>query len=435
MASQVPVTSTLPATPKPGYRLLLRTPGARSFVGAGFAARQPFAMLTISMVLLIEHTTGSYAAAGAAAAVAGVSMAVCAPRAGRLADRYGQRAVLLPGSALHAAAVGLLVVLAACQAPAWALLTAAVPAGATVPQVGPMVRARWTVALKDGPAGLLATAAAFESVTDELTFVVGPIVATALCTGVHPAAGLVAEAALTLAGGALFAAQHTSAPCPQRGRGAHSTHRQARHASAISVAGVRALAVGLMGVGAVFGGMQVSLTAVTQEMGRPGLNGVLYGAFAAGNMLAGAAYGAVSWRRGPRTRLLVAYAALTVACTPLWVTDSAAVLAAVGFVVGLFIAPVIVTGYTLVDALVPAAARTEAFTWLTGSVALGQALAVTSAGFLTDRAGAQSGFVVPVAGTALALTVLVALRRRLSPASRGMVTAGVLGHREPVTVD
>src|ERR1044072_6089099 len=91
------VTST---SSRPGYGQLLRTRGAWTFLLPGFAARQPFAMLTISIVLLVRHTTGSYGAAGAVAAVTGVSMALFAPYGGRLADRYGQRAVLLPGVTL-----------------------------------------------------------------------------------------------------------------------------------------------------------------------------------------------------------------------------------------------------------------------------------------------------------------------------------------------
>ncbi|MEU9385454.1 hypothetical protein AB0D38_32815, partial [Streptomyces sp. NPDC048279] len=51
--------------PRPGYGQLLRTRGAWTFLLPGFAARQPFAMLTISIVLLVQHTTGSYGAAGA----------------------------------------------------------------------------------------------------------------------------------------------------------------------------------------------------------------------------------------------------------------------------------------------------------------------------------------------------------------------------------
>lgn len=102
---------------RPGYGQLLRTPGAWTFLLPGFAARQPFAMLTIGIVLLVQHTTGSYGTAGAVAAVAGVSMALVAPQGGKLADRFGQRAVLLPGVLLHTASVSALTALALADAP------------------------------------------------------------------------------------------------------------------------------------------------------------------------------------------------------------------------------------------------------------------------------------------------------------------------------
>lgn len=391
-------------------------------------------MLTISLVLLVEHTTGSYGKAGAAAAVTGVAMAFCAPHAGRLADRHGQRSVLVPGVVLHAVAVCTLVVLALAHVPVWALLAAAVPAGATVPQIGPMVRSRWVMALS-GPDGgispLLQTAAAFESVTDEFTFVVGPILATALCTGIHPAAGLIAEAGLTLAGGWLFAAQRKTAPVPHRTTATDGHHR----ASALSIPGVRALVAAFVGIGAVFGGMQVSVTAVTQEAGHPGLNGLVYGTFAAGNMLAGVAYGALSWRRSPRRRLLTAYGALTLTCIPLWAAQTLPLVSGLVLAVGLCIAPALITGYTLVDSLVPSGARTEAFTWLTGAVALGQAAAVTAAGLLADGVGAHAAFCVPLTGTAAAFAVIAMLRRHLVPRPSPAPAAGVIGHRPAVAVD
>ncbi|MFF4078853.1 MFS transporter [Streptomyces sp. NPDC001777] len=420
---------------RPGYGQLLRTPGAWTFLLPGFAARQPFAMLTIGIVLLVQHTTGSYGSAGAVAAVTGVAMALFAPQTGKLADRFGQRAVLLPGVLVHAASVSALTALALADAPLWALFAAAVPTGASVPQIGPMVRARWAAVLGAAPgrepSPLLPTAAAFESVSDEFTFVIGPVLATALCTGVHPAAGLVTEAVLTLVGGLLFAAQHRTQPAV---RTAPSGADQ-RHASALSVPGVRVLAVAFLGIGAVFGGMQVSLTAFAEEVGSPGVNGLLYGVFAAGNMLAGIACGAIVWKSGPRRRLLVGYTALTLTASGLWAMHSVPLLAGLGLLVGLSIAPALISGYTLVEALVPASARTEAFTWLTGSVALGQAAAVTVAGRLADAHGASTGFLVPLVGTVLALITLMTLRSRLSPTAAGRTVARGVGHRKPVTVD
>ncbi|MGW5788052.1 MFS transporter [Streptomyces sp. NPDC003757] len=415
---------------RPGYGQLLRTRGVWTFLLPGFAARQPFAMLTLSIVLLVQHTTGSYGVAGAAAAVTGVSMALFAPYSGRLADRHGQRTVLLPGVLVHAASGLTLTVLALADAPLWALFLAAVPTGASVPQVGPMVRARWGVRLKDSP--LLSTAAAFESVTDELTFVLGPLLATALCTAVDPAAGLVTEAALTLVGGLLFAAQKSTQP---KVGGAGEEHARVEHVSALRVPGVRVLIVAFLGIGSVFGGMQVSLAAFTESIGEPGLNGVLYGVFAAGNMISGLACGAIAWKVAPQRRLLVGYTALALTASGLWAAHSVLVLAGLGLLVGMCVAPAIVTGYTLVEGLVPAGARTEAFTWLTGAVALGQAAAVTVAGQLEDRFREGAGFLVPMGGTVLALAVLVTLRSRLATRPRGRTVARGVGHRAPATVD
>ncbi|MGW4990320.1 MFS transporter [Streptomyces mirabilis] len=415
-------------TSRPGYGQLLRTRGAWTFLLPGFAARQPFAMLTLSLVLLVQHTTGSYGAAGAVAAVTGVSMALFAPFTGRLADRHGQRAVLLPGVLVHAVAGLSLTALALMDAPLWALFLAAVPTGASVPQVGPMVRARWGVKLQDSP--LMTTAAAFESVTDELTFVFGPLLATALCTAVHPAAGLLTEAGLTLIGGLLFAAQKSTQPAV-----AAAGHTRAEHGSALRIPGVRVLIVTFLGIGSVFGGMQVSLAAFSESIGEPGLNGVLYGVFAAGNMLSGVVCGAIAWKVAPQRRLVIGYAALALVASGLWAAHSVVVLAAIGLLVGMCIAPSLITGYTLVEGLVPAGARTEAFTWLTGAVALGQAAAVTVAGQLEDRLWNGAGFLVPMAGTALALVTLLALRSRLATRPTGRTVARGVGHRVPVTVD
>ncbi|MEU8473051.1 MFS transporter [Streptomyces sp. NPDC029006] len=417
------------ASSRPGYGQLLRTRGAWTFLVPGFAARQPFAMLTISIVLLVQHTTGSYGAAGAVAAATGVSMALFAPYSGRLADRHGQRAVLIPGVLVHTLAGLTLTALALGHAPLWALFLAAVPTGASVPQVGPMVRARWGVKLQDSP--LMTTAAAFESVTDELTFVFGPLLATALSTAVAPAAGLVTEAALTLVGGLLFAARKSTQPPVTGGDG----HARVQHVSALRIPGVRVLVVTFLGIGSVFGGMQVSLAAFTESIGEPGLNGVLYGTFATGNMLSGIVCGAIAWKVAPHKRLVVGYTALALAASALWTAHSVLLLAALGLLVGMCIAPALITGYTLVEGLVPAGARTEAFTWLTGAVALGQAAAVTVAGQLEDRLWDGAGFLVPMAGTVLALITLLALRSRLIARPRNRTVTRGVGHRVPVTVD
>jgi MFS transporter len=439
-----------------GYGTLLRTPGAWRFLIPGFLARQPIAMLGIGTVLLVEHATGSYGTAGIVTAASGVSMALLAPQGGRLTDRFGQGAVLVPLVLLHALSVSALIVLALRGAPLWTLFAAAVPAGASIPQISPMVRARWSARLggsgggggADGPGGaggsaLMTTAAAFESVTDEFSFVVGPVLATALCTGVHPAAGLTAEVALMLGSGLLFAAQRGTQPDVRtdgrRRQGEGGSGGGGGSRSALGVRGVRVLIAVLLGIGTVFGGMQVSVAAFTQSAGAPELNGVLYGIFAAGNMSAALAVGTVRWRRGADVRLLIAYPVLVLAALALAVTAQLApllpLLGGLGLVLGLWVAPSMITGFTLVELLVPAAFRTEAFTWLTGAVALGQASGSMAAGQLTDAVGATAGFFAPLAGTGLALAALVVFRRRLAVRPGERPYGGGVGHRPPVPVD
>ncbi|MFI9720552.1 MFS transporter [Streptomyces sp. NPDC052396] len=413
-----------------GYGQLLRTRGAWTFLLPGFLARQPFAMLTIGILLLVQHTSGSYTTAGAVSATAGVAMALFAPQGGKLADRFGQGAVLAPGVIIHAAAISLLITLALSDAPLWALFTAAVPAGASTPQIGPMVRARWAAKLDGSP--LMATSAAFESVTDEFTFVIGPVLATALCTGIHPAAGLAAEAVLTVVGGLLFAAQRATQPPAHR----TAAGQREKGGSALSVPGVRVLIFVFLGIGSVFGGMQVSLAAVTEAAGQPGLNGLLYGIFAAGNMTAGIICGAIAWRSTPQRRLLAAYPLLVLTTSPLWAAHALPLLGGLGLLVGLSIAPALITGFTLVEKLVPAGIRTEAFTWLTGAVGLGQAVGAAMGGRLIDGHGPHSGFLVPLIGTSLALLILVTLRKALVPRGSGSrIAASGVGHRDPVSVD
>ncbi|MFE4976150.1 MFS transporter [Kitasatospora sp. NPDC056651] len=414
-AADPAATTAAPAPEAParvGYGELLRTPGAWTFLAPALVARLPYAMLSMGILLLVTQTHGSYGTAGTVTAVAAVAQALIGPQTGRLADRYGQAAVLVPTVLVHAASVGALIALALAHAPVWSLCLAAVPAGASVPQVGAMVRARWVATFSaNGPseasAARVGTAFAFESVTDEFTFVIGPILASGIAALANPATALVAEASLTLAGGLAFAAQRRTAPArivPGPG---------AKRASALASPGVRLLAGAFLGVGAVFGGTQVSVNAFADSVGRHAAGGTVYGIFAGGSMLAGVLYGMVGWRRPVQQRMLISYSLLVLGCSTLWAMPDLVALSAAGLVCGLAIAPTLISGYTLVETLVADGAKTEAFTWLTGAIGLGLAVGSMAAGRLIDGHGPSTGFVVPLAGAGLGLVALASLRHLL----------------------
>ena len=94
--------------------------------------------------------------------------------------------------------------------PTWAFFAPGAIAGATMPSLGTMVRARWSVLLAGSPR--LHAAFSFESVADELCFVIGPAAVTLLATEVFPASGVGAAALLCVLGTLWFAAQRGTEP-------------------------------------------------------------------------------------------------------------------------------------------------------------------------------------------------------------------------------
>ncbi|MEU8250405.1 MFS transporter [Nonomuraea sp. NPDC048916] len=386
------------------YLNVLATPGAWRFLLPALVARLPFAMLQLGILLLVEWATGSYGAAGVAAAAAAVSQAIAGPQTGRLADRHGQARVLLPQVALHGLALGTLLALATAQAPTSLLVLTAALAGASMPQVGAMVRARWAYRL--GGSARLNTAFAVESITDELTFTVAPVLLVLLSTGYSPVVALLVALVLVVVGTTVFAGVRTGMPepAPVRARSAGGVLR---------LRGVVPLAVAFLAMGSVFGTLQVGIISLTAALGTPASAGAIYGTFSAASVLGGLLYGAVRWRVSATARLVVGLALLAAATSTFTVAGTIPLLYGTAALAGLVIAPVVITGYTIIDGLVPAEVRTESFTLLGGAIGLGIATGASAAGQLVDQFGPSLAFVVPPVTTVLAALLVLARRRGL----------------------
>ncbi|MEU4577204.1 MFS transporter [Nonomuraea sp. NPDC023979] len=392
------------------YLPVLATPGAWRFLLPALVARLPFAMTQLGVLLLVEWSTGAYGPAGVAAAAAAVSQALAGPRFGRLADRHGQARVLVPQVGAHALALGGLVALAAAHAAVPLLVAAAALTGASAPQVGAMVRARWAHRLS-GPA--LNTAFAVESVTDELTFTLAPVVLVALSTSYSPVVALLVALVLVVTGTLTFAAVRTAAP-PGSARSAASPGPE-RAVGVLRLRGVALLATAFLAMGSVFGSLQVGITSLTEALGTAASAGPVYGAFSGASLAGGLLYGAVRWHVPATVRLGCGLVLLAAATSALVLAGSLPLLYGAAALAGLVIAPVVITGYTIIDGLVPAAARTEAFTWLNGAIGLGIAVGSSAAGQLVDRFGPSLAFVVPPLITGLAAALVLARRRALLP--------------------
>src|SRR5688500_2844709 len=107
-------------------------------------------MTGLALLLLVKDATGSYASAGLISACYALAFGVFGPSRARSADRRGPVRVLLLTAFLHPLALVVLVLVAAADLPTWALVPPAVVGGATVPPLGPVMRAIWG-ALLEGP--------------------------------------------------------------------------------------------------------------------------------------------------------------------------------------------------------------------------------------------------------------------------------------------
>ncbi len=381
------------------YGALLRVQGAFSFSSMGFVARMPISMTGLGAVLLVAAETGSYGTAGITAGVLSLSFALVSPLVARLVDRFGQAAVLRPAVLVYAAAgVGFVVVVEA-GAPVWTWLVLAALTGASGPNIGSMVRARWAGVLEDPVQRQ--TAFAFESVVDEIVFVTGPPLVTFLATVVSPPVGFLTAVILGLVGGLGLATLTSTQPQVAKPTGGPRAPR------GLLEPGLVAVALTYIAVGTVFGAMDVVVVAYADEVGRIELAGLVLAVYAAGSLVAGLAYGAISWRRGLAGRFVLTCLAFGLAGSGFLLVDSLLVLAGFAFLAGVTIAPVLVSGMSLVESRIPRASLTEGLAWVTAALTFGVTLGASIGGNAVDRIGAQDSFVVQTAAAATAAVLAV----------------------------
>ena len=386
------------------YLRLLRTPGAKGFSGAGFVARMPLSMIGIGTVLLVERETGSYAVAGTVSATGAFVQALGSPALARLIDRRGQAAIAPPAALASAASLVGLILAVRFGAPTWTFYVCAALAGLLMPSIGSMVRARWS-RIYSGTA-TLHTAYAFESVVDEVVFLIGPVLVTFLTTNVAPSSGLSAVAAFLAVGTVALCLQRATQPDPAPPRGGSPL-------GALGVPVVRVLLLVFIGTGTLFGSVEVITVAFAQQHGHESAAGLLLAVYALGSMIAGIAFGAIHLAVPLQRKLLVLLGAMAVTAAFLPLAGSMWQLAVTLLVAGFSIAPTLITAFALVEELVPAALLTEGLAIENTGLALGVTLGGAIGGPLIDDLGAEHAFVLSSAGAAAAFLLAVLLRRGL----------------------
>lgn len=404
------------------YRAVLSVPGTLRFSAAAFVGRLPMAMFSLGIVLLVSEARGSYGVAGGVAAVYLIANGIFSIIQGRLLDRLGQSLVL--GLLMASSAGGMVLLMTAVQSGwplAWVYLGAVI-SGATFPQIGAAVRARWSHVLRD-PAKVQ-TAFALEGALDEGVFMLGPILVTALATAVHPLAGLGSAVVAGLIGTAALAVQRSTEPPP---RGATVEHG-VRHPMPWSV--VAPLVVVCFCLGVMFGSSEVTAVAFAEEQGAKAQAGVLLALWALGSFSAGIASGAVRWPWGPAIRVPAGCLGLVVVIAPLSLIPSMGVMAGFLLIAGLAVAPTLIATMSLCEQVAPPGRLTEAMSIVHTGLVAGVAPGAAVAGLVIDHQGASAAFLVALAAAALGFAAAL----RLPAASRALPSRAFVESQTPPTI-
>jgi MFS family permease len=374
------------------FSCVLRVQKARLPLLATFLGALPIGMLTVGLLLVVRQATGSPAEAGAAAGALSLGNAAGLLLQGRLIDRYGPAPVLLTAAALCPV---FLVTLTATMATPYLTPVLAVASGAALPAtvtgmrvLGPHLFAG--PATRDAAYALLAT-------LFHIAMVLGPLLVSALFTGIGPAVVLPVAAALATAGGLLFAASPAARATRPGAR--PPVHRR------MPGPGVVTLLLGSAGAGVGTGLLTIALSG-----NGPALAGLLFAALSAGELLGGLAYGGRAWRMPTRSRLVLGLGGLSgsLALLAPATTGAAWLMLPVVALVGALAAPVAIANSALLDDIVHSGSLGRVYTVMVAAGLTGIAVGTAVAGRITGDGRAT---VLSAAGVLAAVTAWTHARR------------------------
>jgi len=385
------------------YRDILRIRGAARFSAIGLLARLPAAMIVLAIILFVSAQTDSFAIAGAMAAAFQISASSATIFSSRVSDRLGQARVLPLLCTINAAFTILFVVSMQHQLPLYISGICIAVAGAFMPAIGSMIRARWAH-IAEGDQ--VRTAFAMESTFDEIDWAIGPILTATLAAAIDPAAPLIAAAVMTIVVGIALATLRSTQPAP-------STPDPHRHRGGLMSNGLPIVVITLAGVGVMFGAYEVAIPAFAREQGAPNASGLVLAIWAVGSMLGGLWFGTRHWTAGLPRQAQLAIGCLALAMIPGLIDYSIAVSMIAAFIAGVAVAPSLITQFSLAERLVDADRITEGITWAMSGITLGFAGGSALAGALIDAIGVRAGFAVALGGAIVAFSLAWGFRGHL----------------------
>ncbi|WP_295791086.1 MFS transporter [uncultured Microbacterium sp.] len=372
-----------------------------------FIARLPFAMMTVGVLAIVVALRGSVALGGLTSAAVGLGVVVAGPVLGDLADRFGQRRVLIPVGLANGILLAVFPLVVGYATSDALLLAAAAAIGLTGPQTAAMSRSRIMALIgervrPERRERAFSRAMAYESAADETAFVIGPFVVGVLAALIAPWAPIVGAAVLSFVFVTAFALHPTGRAVPARAERAEMAPARELLRPRLTV-----LVAAVFGVGLFFGSTLTSLTAFMEAQGAPEAGALLYGVMGVGSAVLALAVALLPEAFALRWRLVAFAAVLAASAGAYTVGGSVVTVTVVLCLMGIGVGPSLVTVFSLAGLRAPRGRSASTMTLLASALTLAQALSSAITGAVAESVSVEAAMLLPAVAAALVLTTAV----------------------------
>lgn len=359
------------------YGTLFRAPGFLRVITSQLYARFPFGMMTLAFVMHIQYVHDSYAVAGLALGADTIGAAISGPVLGRLLGKYGTTRVLLTTAFIGAAAIAGIGLL---NAPPVGMIAMALVVGLTSPPIQTAARTIYPtlVKKKDLPAVY-----SLDATSQELIWVIGPVLATVLAAQVNTTFVVVLMAAVQVTGAIWFCSNKEVSqaviPTSNRRMGGVLTNKVV----------LTTAILGLLLIGG-FSGVEVGTVAVVSKS----LAGVIIGALSLGSIVGGVFLGNRVKSRWSLTWLL---GLVLIGYLLLWIAPTNAVWISIClFIAGVGVAPSLGILGTAIASNLKGGEAAEANGWASTGQLMGYSAGAALSGIAIDSVSNTSAFLVSI---------------------------------------
>lgn len=388
-----------------GYLATVRVPGIGLVLVGGILGRLTYGIIPFATVLAFSAAHG-FAAAGLASAGFMAGNALLAPVRGRIVDRRGPRTLFYMAGIHRLAVLGTAVLIPTVLWVAAVVLLAA--AGATIPPIGPALRTSWSRLAPNKD--ILRQVHALDSVVEELTFVVAPLLTVALVAATSSRWTIFLGAVLLVpAVAAIVRFGRIDRADEQRPASAPgTTSAEADRRPLMLRPQGQGIVIPIITLGTVGGGLAILLPALAERAGSITAAGYAFAAYSLGGAVAGLIYGRLRWDASLRVKYTIVTACFAIGVALLIPAASIVLTMIAVFLAGGALTPIFIVAYLLVDERIEQNRLTEANSWLSSGYNIGSASGSALCGLLVS---ATTPAVVATIYTAVAcLGILGSLR-------------------------